>query len=531
LSFKIFGKDSLREKLLCGFAVAMFSAVLMIYFCAQNTSEILPNTALILTAFILWGGVISYALSLIIFRRSFPAMMFCLVCWLGFYLSPLLYKIWLNNLHLKRGVMTSLVLCIVITAFLIAILTRKTQKTIRVTVSLIGVLAVILVMNLGTLIEAASSAKIATNNNNIPIKKDFIIDKNTKSPNIYWIHPDGMLSVNAVKKYFEKDQKEFLAELKERGFEINNGANFEACHLTTIAIPSLMNPYTYDNWITEKISSGRWDDSESIFTFLFIRMNNELQYALAAKNYELNVIGKSFFYYPIKGGRMWFADLNIISSYDEINDNWAINILNFKNPFFQYFVGRFVNYFELKFKGQNYRVQIPEEKLKEIFMNSHIDNDSTGFAMGLYDTLHGGYAEPKLTIIHDLTPHYPYFHGEDGSIIHDPENMNPLDYYTQHIYAGKVLIGVIDMILEKDPEAVIVIQADHGLHGNSEADFKKAFGDKADAKELWNSTMSALRVPPEYKTGEEHYALETPLNMTRYLVNSFVGKNYEYLQE
>ena len=60
--------------------------------------------------------------------------------------------------------------------------------------------------------------------------------------------------------------------------------------------------------------------------------------------------------------------------------------------------------------------------------------------------------------------------------------------------------------------------------------FKKAFGDKANPRELWNSTMSALRVPAEYKTGDEHYALETPLNMTRYLVNTFVGKNYDYVK-
>lgn len=41
--------------------------------------------------------------------------------------------------------------------------------------------------------------------------------------------------------------------------------------------------------------------------------------------------------------------------------------------------------------------------------------------------------------------------------------------------------------------------------------------------------MSAIRVPEKYQTGEEHYAMENPLNISRYLVNSFVGRNYEYL--
>ena len=86
------------------------------------------------------------------------------------------------------------------------------------------------------------------------------------------------------------------------------------------------------------------------------------------------------------------------------------------------------------------------------------------------------------------------------------------------------------MILEVDPDAVIVIQADHGLHGNTEEDFKKAFGPDADPIELWNSTMSAIRVPEKFRTGEEHYAMENPLNISRYLVNSFVGRNYDYLE-
>ncbi|MBQ4419010.1 MAG: hypothetical protein II870_05175, partial [Synergistaceae bacterium] len=107
------------------------------------------------------------------------------------------------------------------------------------------------------------------------------------------------------------------------------------------------------------------------------------------------------------------------------------------------------------------------------------------------------------------------------------------NYHAQHVWSGKVLINMIDLILAKDPDAVIIIQSDHGLHGNNEQEFKAAFPDKFNsntAKELWNSTMSAIRVPDKFKTGEEHYALNNPLNITRYLVNNFVGaNNYEYL--
>ncbi len=528
MSFKILGKDSLREKLLCGFAVAMFSVVIFAYFFAQNTSEVTPHTAAILASFIFIFSILSYIPSLIIFRRAFPAMVFCVIAWLGFHLSPLFYKILADNWPWWRGITIAITSCIIIIAFLVTITTRKIRETIRITLLFICVLAVILFMNLGTLLDVALNGNIESNSK-IQIKKNFIVDSNSKSPNIYWIHPDGMLGVDAVKKYFGEDQKEFLAELKERGFEINPSANFEARHLTAIAVPVLMNPCAYDNWLHNEILLALNSKHKDDYQYQFLRTHNEFQYALAAKNYAINIIAPLYVYYPVHGGQIWLTNLDSIFSYEDINSNWVIDALNFSNPYIQQFIKFILS--RSNFKGKNYQVKIPKEKLEKIFMKGYDATAPIGFAGGLYDTLYGNYSIPKLTIIHDVTVHYPFIHSENGSLIHKSDNINPLDYYSQHVYAGKVLISIIDMILGKDPEAVIVIQADHGLHANTEEELKAVFGNDTDPREIWNSTMSALRVPPEYKTGEEHYALETPLNMTRYLVNSFVGKNYEYLKE
>jgi hypothetical protein len=81
----------------------------------------------------------------------------------------------------------------------------------------------------------------------------------------------------------------------------------------------------------------------------------------------------------------------------------------------------------------------------------------------------------------------------------------------------------------REQTAVIVLQGDHGLHGNSEAEITDTFGKDAVAP-IWNQVMSALRVPEKYQNGDETYALENPLNMSRYLVNAFVGRNYRYIE-
>ena len=76
-------------------------------------------------------------------------------------------------------------------------------------------------------------------------------------------------------------------------------------------------------------------------------------------------------------------------------------------------------------------------------------------------------------------------------------------HYPRHVFSAKVPIGMIDMILEADPDAVVVIQADYGMRP-TEKEFKAAFDkdvDAADVIEFWNSTMSAIRVPEKYQAG------------------------------
>ncbi|MBQ7569526.1 MAG: hypothetical protein IJQ63_06395, partial [Synergistaceae bacterium] len=359
---------------------------------------------------------------------------------------------------------------------------------------------------------------------------------NLSSPNIYWIHADGMLSFNAVAKYFNDNQEKFLNELEQRGFEINKGAAFEAHHSTTNAIPALMNPYSYDNWIRNEFLKP--SEELNNYAFDLLRMNNELQYAFQAKSYDINVTGPYKFYYPIRGGKFWLTAVTKgdILSLEDLDDNVFLEADNFRNIYFGTILKEILK--RIKFSDQTYKAFISPDKRQEILVNAwDLDNRVWDFVDALYDILYGKYPEPRLTIIHDLTPHVAFNHAKDGSHADVPfskyNKHRPLDYYPQHVWSAKVLINIIDLILEQDPDAVIIIQSDHGIHANSEQDFKQAFGDKFNSnttKELWNSTMSAIRVPDKFKTGEEHYALNNPLNITRYLVNNFVGaNNYEYL--
>ncbi len=77
---------------------------------------------------------------------------------------------------------------------------------------------------------------------------------------------------------------------------------------------------------------------------------------------------------------------------------------------------------------------------------------------------------------------------------------------------------------------MIVLQADHGLHMLTIDDFVKEFGcTEAEALALWNQVMSAVRLPEGAMTPQIQQILSDPRNISRYLINEYVGRNYEYI--
>ena len=154
------------------------------------------------------------------------------------------------------------------------------------------------------------------------------------------------------------------------------------------------------------------------------------------------------------------------------------------------------------------------ENTSEILLKSASGKVNSALINSLYDSLYNkDITEPKFTIIHDLMAHSPFYLDENGVFLNDMHNI--LSYHGYHIYATKVLVSLIDMILAADPDAVIILQADHGLHDQSEKLILEAFGDKDAPINIWNNVFSAIRVPKQYQNGNEHYAMEAPRNISR----------------
>ena len=109
-------------------------------------------------------------------------------------------------------------------------------------------------------------------------------------------------------------------------------------------------------------------------------------------------------------------------------------------------------------------------------------------------------------------------------------DLSSIDLYPlAHEYALNVMFNMIDMILHRNPDAIIIIQADHGIHllYTQLALLEEGFTE-VEVLRLFNSTINAVRIPTQYGGLDEPL---DPLNIARELVNRFVGDNYQLLDQ
>ena len=76
-----------------------------------------------------------------------------------------------------------------------------------------------------------------------------------------------------------------------------------------------------------------------------------------------------------------------------------------------------------------------------------------------------------MTIAYFTFPHMPFVVDEDGNSIHPShaDDWEDKSYYLgQYKYATKLMIRIIENIIENDPEAVVLLMSDHGARSRSE---------------------------------------------------------------
>ena len=388
------------------------------------------------------------------------------------------------------------------------------------------------------------------------IKRNFNVDPTIPNPNIYWFHMDGMMSLSTVERFFGESRDDLRTELAMRGFVIYEDAIVYGGE-TQYALPILLSPAFYDSYFGERISEvdglspitrtrtliGRLSQ-DGISLANDVAPYYEIFHAFRAADYNIVIICS----YPHIMSSVPFDRLyRTINMTTTMTDTKYI-LLDSE------FLGMPTNNFSSE-AGDLFRLLssasplslISErisfsEKISWLPVIGHEDmieqltseTRNTAHERQLYRAFldHFSTTSPRLVYIMIYFTHSSTIrHGNPIGMARGegiPTDVYPV-YMAHYNYAAMIMFNKIDIILEQDPNAVIVLQADHGIHDHNELESLLNRGyTEEEVLDFLFSVFSAVRIPEAYG------GLDAPLgprNIARELVNRFVGQNYELLPD
>jgi len=366
------------------------------------------------------------------------------------------------------------------------------------------------------------------------IRSAFYVDPNLPQPDIYWFHVDGMLSLETFERFFGLPQDDMRARFEERGFLLYESARLSASS-TSVALPALFMPQFYDKYYGELMTSyiDHYALSErlrqdGVNIVRDVLPYNETFMAFKALGYEIITFANT-------NNPMHMA-MPFNRHYSLSHDIYPLGLWS------EHQASIFWRIFEPDDLSVLLSLATPISILlgDGEFLPAGLEFfPIEGYAYRLPDYIHGFDRRLYRNLIHSASVPGPKFlfafnFLTHPNVWHYSENrMMGIDFLRYYIYplaftsALEATFNVIDIVLYENPYAVIVLQSDHGFHVPDLHEHLLDLGYSQEVvMELRHSIFSAVRIPPQY--GGLDAPLH-PLNISRELVNRFVGENYDML--
>ena len=542
--------DNLANILAYVAAIALPNIFLFnIYTQNHETSQIIFHHVLILALLMGITGALGFFIARFLTKTAKAGLLVMLLFWLFFwFFEDLFARVSLESKGLFLGLIAGGLIAF---TGLLRLCAVKLQKGQLLLVGFAGVLSLLFVFNaIGATFAFFTTTAVETNQVaiEVPIKHDFTVDATLPSPDIYWLHMDGMISPHSMEYFFGNAQTALLNRLLDLGFVINNDAKLVA-HNTEFGVSALLSPYFYDNYLQELFSEaggllrrGRQSllhgalNRDGISLALDVAPYHELFHAFMQANYTGVMIAD------------FARDVYVpIDQFYRLGNGLRIDAYPFTTAATKdqepHFLTEALDLVELLalMTPIPYRIviQIREGMFDWVTIPSHdevvnqlmADSLDISHERQLYRRLQDSFAidEPKLLYLTTMFTHAARWHWQDPELTAHRSGVDRFDLASlAYEYAAKVMLQLIDLILANNPNAIIVIQADHGmhLHATQQQLLNTGFSEEA-VIQLQNSVISAVLIPPSYGGLDE--ALD-PRNITRELVNRFVGQNYDLIE-
>ena len=539
-------KTSALLHVLQAVAIALLPNVFL--FIAYNINTSFNN--LIFSHALFWGAIFSvisvglyFLLRLAIKFEFYEILILFLVGWLCFWQFDPLRQVVLIVVTPLAGTITLLAIFTILLIIAISLL-RVRRRVIKASAGFNIFALTICIMFLLNFIPAmqdeityrTARGEHADEEVHPLFRQSFIIDEDLPSPNIYWIWADATFSLEKFESFYGISQQMHRERLQSLGFVIYEDATLNVAN-TAIAMSVLFSPYFYDthfNGIMEPLSemtnidyamSGLIRDAllESGLTIYSAAANNEMFRAFIDAGYHVTSIADPtimdwiphhLFYSKTATDDYILSipyEYYVPSFWNVVSRGDIAKMLTTSTPLYLLFDSSTIPEAPVPIEIPAYSALLPEQLVLDF--NQHYELNTY---RSLIDTfrLDG----PRLTYIA-----LEYSHPAWWEVVHDYRT-----YPEAHENTMDIAFNLIDMILENDSNAIIVLQSDHGFHSHFTQIRTIELGgyDMETIAALQRTVLSAVLIPDIY--GGLTAPLE-PRNIARELVNRFVGGNFELL--
>ncbi len=310
-------------------------------------------------------------------------------------------------------------------------------------------------------------------------------------PDIYYIILDEYGSKNALKKFFNYDNTRFLSILEQKGFFIFD-PSFTNYPTTVQSLGSSLN-MDYINDLTHQVGK----ESKNYHLLNKVLSENIVMKKLKENNFQ--IINMGALWGPNNSFKMSDADL---CEFKEFNRDSLMREL-LQTTMLSYVQERLVE------EGRRDRVLCVFDELPKLDEN---------------------FSGSKFVFAHIMLPHAPYIFGPNGESVIPGTSLDGQSWDTRkaHIdqlnFANKKIIILIDELLSKNKNSIIIIQGDTGSSFSS--DWKNPSDDVIIER---MSNLNAIYFPNnEYQSFS---GKNTPVNTFRIIFNEFFSENYKPLED
>ena len=403
------------------FMVVLYPCLFM-YF--QNVAE--GNFKEIFTAVRLFLALAAliYGISYLLMRDVTKAALYCNLAML----VAMNFRTILAYIQCVIPQLKAIVLCIfvviVFSVLLIIFIKAKLQEAENFCKILGIVFGILIIFNF---VMAVPSIAEKCNKTVIVYDTDITKAKFENKPNVYFLIYDEYAGFYGLEHYYDYDNQKFADALAMAEVNFSRMSRNKESIFTSTIVPNLLNldyvatdeGYTVDN--------------------VALTENAQMYQMFKHNGYQINMINHLGFLYS--------AGCNVLNT-DIKGDDLSTFILE---------KSIFEDINKLILRLQNKLTAADTDYLSRNYATIRTLEECAEYISHL---------KPTFTIGYIQMPHTPFFFREDGT--HVPEEMWN-DWANKDLYLGNLkytsdhIIRVIENIKEKDPEALLIIQSDHGV--------------------------------------------------------------------